>query len=148
MFRSLAPWKERLPIRRSMSRMEEEMESMIDRVFGENGSGWTPRADLAETDTGYEISVDLPGLKPEDVNVEVREGSLWITGEKQEEKEEQGKTFHRIERHYGQFRRLIPLPETVDPEKVKAQFQSGVLKVTVPKSEGSRPKRIEVQTTT
>ena len=77
--------------------------------------------------------------------MEIREGNLWITGEKKEEKEEKGKTFHRIERRAGMFRRVLPLPVEVKQEAVDACFAEGVLKVTLPKAEVVAPKRIEVK---
>ena len=93
-----------------------------------------------------EITVELPGMKPEDVKVEVLEGRLMIHGEKKEEKEVTDKTFHRVERRYGEFRRTLPLPTTIDAEKVVAEFKDGVLKVTVPKVPAAQPKNIEVKT--
>ena len=122
MFRTLVPWRERAlsltPERfpRAIQRMEEEMEGLMDRLFRpEEGwltptTGFVPSVDLTEREGAFEVTVDLPGLKPEDVTVEVVEGNLQISGEKQEEKEEKGKTFHRIERRHGEFRRLVQLP--------------------------------------
>lgn len=129
-----------------------EMDNMLSRfferdTFGDGGGmGWfSPLANVAETDGEYEIIVDLPGLKPDDFNVEMRNGDLWITGERREEHEEKQKNWHRIERRYGQFRRVIPLRQDVDPEKVNAEYRDGVLKITVPKVETAKPKRIAVK---
>jgi HSP20 family protein len=128
------------------------MENLMERFFRPE-EGWfpavtefAPKADLAETDAAYELTVDLPGIKPEDVNVEIRDGGLWISGTRKEEKEEKGKTFHRLERSYGEFRRLIPLAGGVDADKVEAEYKDGVLKVTVPKTEAAKPKHITVKT--
>lgn len=150
MTRTLLPSIGRFP--RPLARFEREIEDLWERVFGE-GDGWliergefVPMVNLSETEESLEVTVELPGLKPEDFNVEVKEGHLWISGEKKEEKEEKGKTFHRIERRYGEFRRVIPLPAAVDEEKIEARFTDGVLRVMVPKSEGAKPKHIEVKT--
>ena len=122
----------------------------MQRFFGEDEEPWefplfTPHVNLAETNENYEVTAELPGLKPEEVNVELREGSLWISGEKKEEKEEKGKTFHKIERRSGEFRRVIPLAAPVNDSEVKATFEHGVLKITVPKTEQAKPKKIEVK---
>jgi HSP20 family protein len=126
------------------------MEDLMERFFTNGGEEWglmrfSPALNLAETDTGYELSIELPGLKPEEVNVELKEGNLSISGEKAEEKEEKGKTYHRVERRHGEFRRMICLPGAVEEEKVEAKFEDGVLKVSIPKSEKVKPKRIPVK---
>ena len=84
-------------------------------------------------------------MKPEEINVEVHEGQLWITGQKKEETEEKCRSFHRIERHYGHFRRVIPLPSTVSDEEISAEYTEGVLKVTLPLAEAAKPKHITVK---
>ena len=149
MVRSMLPWKERLP--RPFGRLEEEFESLMNRFFraeefGLPMEGFTPEVNVVESDGELEVTVDLPGIEPKDVDVELRDGNLWISGKKKEEKEEKGKTYHRVERRYGEFRRVIPLPTTVDEEKIEAEYHEGVLKITVPKTESAKPKRIEVTT--
>ncbi len=149
MLRSLIPWEETFP--RTFSRFENEMDKMMEDFFGRRelpvwgGEKFVPTANLVERENEFEITLDLPGLKPEEVNLELREGALWITGERKEETEEKGKTFHRMERRYGSFRRVIPLPATVKEEKVEAEFRHGVLTVKLPKSEEIKPKHIEVK---
>jgi HSP20 family protein len=142
----MIPWRERVPV--SFSRFENEMEDLMERFFGNGGDGWgrfTPALNLSEKEDEYEVTVELPGLKPEEVQVEFKEGNLWIEGQKEEEKEEKGKTFHRVERRHGEFRRMIRLPGSVKEEKVEARFENGVLTVHVPKSEEVKPKRIPVK---
>ncbi len=90
------------------------------------------------------MTVELPGLKPEEFHVELRNHELWVTGEKKEEKEEKGKTFLRVERRYGEFKRVIPLPENVNAEKVAAEFREGVLKIAIPKTAETKPKEVQV----
>jgi HSP20 family protein len=147
MVRSVIPWTRRVP---TFEKFENEMNRLMERFFTPEEGEWTaamftPSTNVVETETGYEVSVELPGMKPEEFNVEFKEGSLWISGEKKEEKEEKGKTYHRIERHYGEFRRIVPLPGTVSEEKVEAEYKDGVLKVVVPKAEAAKPKKIEVK---
>ena len=151
MLRALIPWRETfLGIPETFSRFEEEMEWMMGDVFGRQDPVWiretfVPRANLGETENEFKVTVDLPGLKPEDVTLELREGALWITGERKEEKEENGKKFHRTERSYGAFRRIIELPSRVNEEMVEEAFRDGVLNVTLPKAEEVKPKHIEVK---
>jgi HSP20 family protein len=148
MTRTLTPWLTRVP---RLMEFETDFPKWMAEVFGpESGiSGregkFLPEANMVETDRAVEVTVELPGLKPEDVKVEIKEQALWITGEKKEEKEEKGKTFHRIERRAGMFRRVFPLPVEVVEEKVDARFAEGVLKITLPKAEKLAPKHIEIK---
>jgi HSP20 family protein len=120
------------------------MTRMLDEEPVENGMKFIPEANVLETDKAVEVTLDLPGMKPEDVKLEVREGRLCVSGEKREEKEEKGKTFHRIERRTGSFLRAIPLPTMVDDTKAEAKFTEGVLKVTLPKTLEALPKAIPI----
>jgi len=123
-----------------------EMGRFAEGIFDDVGGAiFAPRVNFAETEIGYEVRADLPGMKPEDVNVEFRDGHLWITGERKDEAEEEGKTFHRIERRFGQFRRVIALGNEVDADSVEASYQDGVLTVNVPKIAAVQPKKIEVK---
>ena len=95
-------------------------------------AAWAPSLDLFEKDNRLFAKLDLPGMKKEDVRVEVAEGYLTISGERKEESEEKNKNFYRCEREYGSFYRAIPLPEGAKSEEVKATFENGVLEVSVP----------------
>jgi HSP20 family protein len=124
---------------------------MLTNMFGRDMeswselAAWSPRANLAETATDLELTGELPGVKPEDGHVELHDGELWVTGEMKDETEEKGKTFHKVERRYGEFRRVLPLPAEADKEKVEARLTDGVLKVLIPKTEKARPKAIPVK---
>lgn len=147
MFGTLVPRAERLP--RPLVRFEREMENLMERLFGPEDGRWlvgfVPVANLAETETGYEVTLELPGMKAEEFKVELKNGELWVSGEKRDEKEEKGKTFHRVERSYGEFRRVIPIPGKVDPEKIAAEYKEGVLRISIPKTEEEKPRRVEVK---
>ena len=148
MTRALAPWTTRIP---RLVDFEMDLPKWMTEVLGPEMAAlgrdgkFLPEANLAETEKALEVTVELPGMKPEEVKVEIKGEQLWITGEKKEEKEEKGKTFHRVERRAGMFRRIFALPFEVTQEKVEAKFTDGVLKVTLPKAEKVAPKQIEVK---
>ena len=104
-----------------------------------------PALDVKETSERFEVTVDLPGLDPKDVNVTFEDGMLTLSGKRQFQEEDKGDTWHRIERGFGTFARSIRLPQTADPERIEASFDKGVLKVSVPKSERAKPRTIEVR---
>jgi len=106
--------------------------------------GWAPLVDIAEDEKEYLIKVELPEVQKEDVKVMVENGALTISGERKAEKEENGRKFHRTERHYGRFERNFSIPDDADGSNVKAGFKDGVLRVHLAKSEKARPRQIEV----
>jgi HSP20 family protein len=119
--------------------MLREMTSEIDRVWpffrvrpAFDGPAFMPAIDVFEQDTRLVTRVDLPGMKKEDVKVELADGQLTISGHRKSEAEEKKEEFYRCERHYGSFYRTVPLPEHVKFEDVKATFAEGVLEVSVP----------------
>jgi HSP20 family protein len=145
----MIPWSERVP--RSLEGVSREMENLIERFFGGEGGllsqASQPSMNLAETEDSYEATFDLPGLKPEDVRVELREGNLVVSGERRSEHEQSGKKFHRVERSYGSFRRSIALPGAVDEERIDAEYHDGVLRISLPKSEQQKARQIHVRGT-
>ncbi len=129
----------------------EEMESLWSQMIGEPIGNvfrgrMLPALDLSETPATIEVRVDLPGIKPEEIDIQLKNGVLKISGERAEEKEVRDKTFHREERHYGCFSRSISLPASVKEEKVDAQYHDGVLTVTLRKTEEAKSRKIEVRT--
>lgn len=133
-----------------------EIEDMFDRYTRAGGvsrgdqelahrGDWTPRVDIAETDKAFVIKAEVPEVKKEDVAITVNNGILSIRGERKQEKEEKGKTFHRVERCYGVFTRSFSLPENVDEKNIKATFKDGMLSLDVPKVAKALSKAIEVK---
>jgi HSP20 family protein len=118
-----------------MRRFQDEMDRTFSRFFGK-GDGeratWSPAIEVAERDGKLQVHAELPGLKPEDVKVEVTDDALIIQGERKFEHEEKKEGVYRSERRYGQFYREIPLPEGTNPEQAKAEFKDGVLQVVLP----------------
>lgn len=125
--------------------MEEEWERLLG-IKPEEMKPFVPSTNVSETEQEYEVTMELPGLKPEEISVEMKEGHLLVRGEKSSEKEEKGKTFHRIERHHGKFQRMIPLELPVKEEEIEAKLEEGVLRIVAPKAEVARPKHVEVKT--
>ncbi|HEY8191999.1 MAG TPA: Hsp20/alpha crystallin family protein [Alphaproteobacteria bacterium] len=105
------------------------------------------RMDVSETEKSYLIKADLPGMEEKDVNVTLDDGVLTISGEKQSESEEEGKTFHRIERSYGSFRRVLSLPADADENGINAHMENGVLHIEIGKTKQAEKtaKRIDVK---
>lgn len=119
-------------------------------AFGGSGFPWngtTPRADVVETDDGYEVTVELPGLEQKDVEVTLTDDLLTVKGEKKVEREDSKKGYYLSERAYGAFHRAIPLPPGVDSDKAEAVFRNGVLTVKLPQSAEAkaRVRRIDVK---
>jgi HSP20 family protein len=118
-----------------MRRMTEEMERVIEQSGfrrSDGGTAWMPAIEVTERDGNYVVRAELPGLKPEDVKVEVVDNALVLEGERKFEREEDKGGVHRTERRYGRFYRSIPLPEGANVEQVRARFENGVLEVTAP----------------
>jgi HSP20 family protein len=108
-------------------------------------TAWAPALDISERKDAYLVTVELPGLKPEDLDITMEDGLLTIQGERQFTQESSEQQFHRVERRYGAFRRSITLPAHVTAEGIQASFEDGVLQILVPKAEEAKPKRIRVR---
>jgi HSP20 family protein len=126
--------------------MPQTFTSMLDRFFNESVnsrgfSGFTPHVDACETENGYEIELALPGIRKEDIAIDFQEGKLTISGERRFEKKEEGRRYQMLETQYGTFSRSFYLPDNVNPDKISAHLQDGVLQVTVPKDEQKTMKR-------
>ena len=107
-------------------------------------ANYIPPVDIYEDDHSINLQAEIPGAREEDIDVRLENNVLTITGERKLEHEDKKHNFHRIERQYGRFVRSFTLPGTVDPEKVNAEFNNGLLKLTIPKKEESKPRQIKV----
>jgi len=119
----------------------------VNRLLSEPPSGrpWIPAVDILETDNELMIKADLPQVDMQDIQVEIENGTLTLKGERKFDNEEKAQGYHRIERSFGAFARYFSLPETVDPEKVKAEYKNGVLTVSLAKKELAKPRSIKVE---
>jgi HSP20 family protein len=122
-------------------------EDTMNRLFSEpSGRPWVPPVDIMETENELVVKADVPDVKFEDIDVHIENGTLTLRGERKFEKKTDGKGgYHRVERSYGAFERAFTLPDTVDPEHVKAEYKNGTLTVTLPKKEVAKPRQVKVE---
>jgi HSP20 family protein len=106
---------------------------------------WAPVVDIYETDEKMVIKAELPGLKKEDIDIEVRDNTLTLKGERKFEKEIKQENYHRVERAYGSFQRSFTLPSTIKQEAIEATFKDGILEVSLPKAAEVKPKKVEIR---
>jgi HSP20 family protein len=144
--RKVRPWFRRGPL----EGIREEMEDLFSRTFGEGTDLFavdriTPSLDLAETDGALEVRMDIPGMEAKDIDIQVNANVLTVSGERKEEREEKGKTYHRVERRVGAFSRSVTLPCPVKEDAVDAQYRSGILTIKLPKTEEAKARKITVK---
>ncbi len=138
--------------------LQRRMNRMFDDFFGDWGIepfGWferenrfVPSLNINETDKDYKITAELPGMDEKDIELNITDGVVTLSGEKKQESEDKGKGWHRIERSYGSFSRSVQLPGDIDEEKVQAELKKGVLTITLPKTPQaqSKTKKIDIKT--
>ncbi|HEX4770376.1 MAG TPA: Hsp20/alpha crystallin family protein [Bryobacteraceae bacterium] len=120
----------------------------LSRLFSEPASRpWSPAVDVFENENELVLKADLPEVDPKNVGIQIENGTLTLRGERKFEENRNGKAYHRIERSYGSFVRAFSLPETVDAEKVKADYKNGVLTVTLAKKEIAKPRTVNIEVT-
>jgi HSP20 family protein len=140
----------------SLARLRGEMDNLFDRFFRDpwgagawdsplNAPAAAPRMDLAESENDVTVTMELPGVDPKAVQIDVVGDVLTVRGEKKQEKEERRRNVHYTERQYGSFQRTVQLPHYVDADKVDASYREGLLTITMPKKPGAQPKRITVK---
>ena len=122
--------------------LRDEMNELRARLWGDEGENWmagaaVPSLDMSETDHAVEVRMDVPGMKAKDIDIQINNNILTIRGQREEEQEEKGKTYHRIERRSGSFSRSVSLPCAVSQDEVVADYRDGVLTVTMPKTDES-----------
>jgi HSP20 family protein len=132
--------------------LQDEMNQLFGRAFGQqpglDRGGqrlWAPALDIAERPDAYLVTVEVPGVRPEDLDITLEGGVLTVQGERRFRDESQDQQWHRVERRYGAFRRSVTLPSQAQADNIEASFEDGLLHITVPKTEAAMPKRIEVR---
>ena len=138
-----------------LTSLQDRVNQLFSQTFSGAGRGteqsllspnFIPPVDVYEDDHNITIQAEIPGVSEKDLDVRLENNILTISGERKLENEEKKENFHRIERHYGRFARSFTLPSAVDPDSVNAEFENGVLKVTLAKREEARPKQIKIGT--
>jgi HSP20 family protein len=134
-----------------LDRIQSRINDLFDETFGRaraystgTNSVWVPPVDILESRDSYLIRAELPGMKKEDFNLEVKEGSLTLSGERKLEAPANGVEYHGVERAAGQFSRSFSLPQTVKADEIKATYRDGILEIHVPKSEEAKPRQITI----
>ena len=135
--------------------LSQRMERLFDEMVGRGlwrtseerplRGSWVPAVNILERQDAMLITADLPGLKAEDVEVTVEDGTLSIRGERKLEETSEGESYHRVERLYGVFERTFTLPNSVDVERIEARFSNGEMALTLPKREESKPRSVKIK---
>jgi HSP20 family protein len=137
---------------REMQTIQQEMNRLFNTFYdpsgnprnGETQRTWIPPMDLVEEQDHFIVRADLPGMSEEEVNIELEDNVLTISGERTRSQEERKEGYYRLERASGRFARSLTLPEAVDPESVSARLENGVLELTIPKPEERKPRRVAI----
>jgi HSP20 family protein len=139
---------------RELDSLQSDMSRLFDSFFGgrtANGGSarrWIPAMDLVETEDHLVLRADLPGIDEKDLEIEVKDGVLTVSGERKAEHEEKSEGFYRAERAFGHFSRSLSLPDGIDADQVNATFDRGVLEVKIPKPEETKPRRVQIDSGT
>ena len=137
---------------RDLMGIQNELNRLFGRTYGGESSGssagaWVPPLDIFETKDKFVVTVELPGVSPEDVDVSVEDSTLSIRGERSFYDDVAEESFHRVERRYGAFARSLSLPQTAMADDIQATFDKGVLTIEIPKAEEAKPRRISIKAT-
>ncbi len=150
----LARWQPITELERWFDQFDRMFDRMLERFFREwerpwglerRWTIWSPAVEVVETSDAYIVRAELPGVKPEDIEVTLQDDILTIRGKRERSEERKDETIHIVERAYGEFARSLRIPADVKAEAVEATYKDGILEVRLPKSEESKPRRIEVK---
>lgn len=139
---------------RELRSLQDEMNRLFMSNYSRGGGGnesdlmrgaWSPQVDIFENKDQIVLEAELPGMKPEEVEISIENNVLTLSGERRFEKKDEGDNFHRVERSYGSFTRSFTLPPTISSESAEAEFENGILRLTLAKREEAKPRRIEIK---
>ena len=136
-------------VRSPFGDFQVDVDDLVNHFFGDRGSntqGWVPPVMISENDSAYVVSVELPGVNPEEVDLELTDGVLQISGQKSLPELPEGESYLRNERRKGAFKRVFEFAKSVDSESIEAVFENGLLRITLPLSEKILPRKIEIKT--
>lgn len=138
------PFRDMVTLREKMNRMFEDVFSGRTEDRELQAGTWAPSVDIFETENELVLTAEIPGIDEKDVEIKVEDNTLSIKGERKFEKETKEENFHRIERSYGSFYRAFTLPSSVDPERIQAEQENGVLKISMPKRQELKPRTVKI----
>jgi len=141
------PFRDLMTIQDRMNRLFDQTlsKTRTDDDEGLTASTWSPAVDIYETADSIVLKAELPGLSRENIDIQVRDNTLTLKGERKFEREVKDENYLRIERSYGAFQRAFNLPSVIQQDKIKAVFKEGVLEVTMPKAEEAKPKQVKIE---
>ncbi len=136
---------------RDMVTLREKMNRLFEDVFTGRSEGkeiaastWAPAVDIFETENDLVMTAEVPGIDEKDIEIKIEDNTLILKGARKFEKETKEENYHRIERSYGSFYRAFTLPNSIDPEKIQAEHENGVLKITMPKRTELKPRKVKI----
>jgi HSP20 family protein len=145
---SVIRWEPFRDLVSTQDRFNQLFNDTFARAFGDQQEvsphTWVPPVDIYETGDSLVLQAELPGINPDEVEIRVEDSTLYLKGERKFEKEVKEESLHRVERSYGTFMRSFSLPSTIDSEKVKAEYDNGILTLTMPKREEAKPRTIKI----
>ena len=145
---SIIRWEPFRDLVSTQDRFNQLFNDTFARAFGDqqevSSRAWIPPADIFETGDSLVLKVELPGINPDDVEIRVEDSTLYLKGERKFEKEVKEENLHRVERSYGTFTRSFALPNTIDADNVNAEYENGILTLTMPKREEAKPRTIKI----
>ena len=130
---------------REMTQVQNQLNRLVDQVWGGRQESWLPAVDVFDKQDAVVLKAELPGMDPDEIQIEVEDNVLTIKGERRFEETVDEERYYRVERRFGSFQRSLALPQGVKADEIGASYEDGILVVTVPKVEEEKPKRIEVK---
>ncbi len=130
---------------REMTQVQSQFSKLVDQVWGGRQESWLPAVDVFDTKNAVVLKAELAGMDPAGIEIEVEDNVLTIKGERKFEEKVDDQRYYRVERRFGSFQRSLALPQGVKPDEISANYEDGILTVTVPKAEEEKPKRIAVK---
>jgi HSP20 family protein len=148
--RDVTAWHATAELNQEFSQLQKEIDWMFDRFKGgvsDDGTikTWVPSVDILERENDYHIKIEIPGVEKQDVKITVHDDVLVIKGEKKMESEKKGENYRRIEQCYGTFQRSFSLPSSIASDKIDATYNNGILNISLPKIEETKPNEIDVK---
>jgi HSP20 family protein len=138
------PFRDMVTLREKMNRLFEDSLANKGEDKDFMASNWAPAVDIYETGNELVLTAEVPGIEEKDIEIKIEDNTLTLKGERKFEKETKEENFHRIERSYGSFFRAFALPNSIDTDRIQAEYENGVLKIVMPKRQELKPKTVKI----